>query len=387
MGSMATIASSLEAMAEDLKTRPEPSPLVAWPALATAVMQVAPAVSKLRARHFILKLRNLIDDAQLEEDNPFEEKLIHAVALETVAFEALDNGLSEESDLYQTAGEIVQRLKEEACEYDKEHFDDLPDDEDIVNDDEAKQPEDGKIELNVSYRVIRKRQRRASLTMSPDEVNKKWLLLQPSINTEYFYNTLTGDSQDTQPAFAAVVRATANNLRDIDPFLHKVIILQNRIRSWLCRKRLDSVRIQKLLRNAIVEARRTRDSKKLLEAIHSALDNGLDDESDVYFEAGALIEALEDEDTTTSVEARGGMEWTKMWDAKSQKYYYCNVVTLESSFIEPGDYDPELDTGIHSLPQRMQKLLMVQSAMRRVLRKIRISLIATSRPCTASTIQ
>lgn len=383
---MRTIANELIAMMTDLEQRPEPKPLNQWPNLAEISKQVNPTVAKLRSRCSVLNLRTMIDDAQLEETNPFEEKVVTSVKLERAAFEALDTGLDEESELYQTAGEIVQRLKQDAREYDQENFDVMPDDADILNDKEAEQPEEGTIETNVSYRVIRLRQRRASLTMAPEEVAKKWLRIKPSVHTEYFYNSITGASQDTHPSLAEVVCSSKAHLRTVDPFLFKVILLQNMIRSWLCRKRLDSVRVQKMLRDAILEARQTRDATKLLEAIHKALEQGLDDESDVYFEAGGLIEALEDDDTQQTVKARGGMEWTRMWDASSKKlqFYYLNVATLETRYTKPEDYIEELDKGIQSLPKRVQRLLTAQSAVRNALRKLRLAVVI-SRPTTAAT--
>ena len=103
-------------------------------------------------------------------------------------------------------------------------------------------------------------------------------------------------------------------LKELDPFLHKVITIQKIVRSHITRRRVASERTQRKLEQAIRTVRRNRNAQQLLEAIQEALEQGIDDESDVYFEAGELIQALEDPDTADVVASRGGMEWTKMWD-------------------------------------------------------------------------
>ena len=104
-----------------------------------------------------------------------------------------------------------------------------------------------------------------------------------------------------------------------------------------------------------------------------------------YFEAGELIEALEDEDTADVVSRRGGMEWTRMWDGSKQSYYYYNIATNESRFDEPAEYDASLDEGVENLPKRLKTVLALQVIIRKVVQKWNIA--RTFREAAATKIQ
>ena len=90
------------------------------------------------------------------------------------------------------------------------------------------------------------------------------------------------------------VRKTTDGLALFDPFLNTVIKLQRNIRGWLSKRRMAAVRTQLRLKKVLREVRQSRDIEYLQEAIHEALEDGLDDECDVYFEAGELLELLEE---------------------------------------------------------------------------------------------
>ena len=156
-----------------------------------------------------------------------------------------------------------------------------------------------------------------------------------------------------------------------------MITIQKIVRSHITRRRVASERTQRKLEQAIRTVRRNRNAQQLLEAIQEALEQGIDDESDVYFEAGELIQALEDPDTADVVASRGGMEWTKMWDGTDSagtSVYFYNLKTNETVKEQPDGYDASLDAleGTNRvLPRRVQVVLRMQKVLRAMLQGFR----------------
>eukprot|EP00750_Incisomonas_marina_P030780 INCI7654.3.p1 GENE.INCI7654.3~~INCI7654.3.p1 ORF type:complete len:680 (+),score=158.09 INCI7654.3:5313-7352(+) len=390
--------------AEGSTAGPDVSDSIALPPkLAAQITEARRVATMLQTRASIVHLRFLVDEGGLESSTPYGEKTVTARAVELAIFAALDVGLGEESELYESAGALVDELTAAAEAFaleqlaNDDHDDDLlafPDAGDDVplSDDEGLEgvkPFNPNMSKRLSFTDVRKVQRRNTLHKSDAEVAAHWVKVQSTASEHYFYNVATGKVQDSAPGDVEQVHEAfpLQNLKKVDPFLHNVILVQKIIRGQISRRRIESTRAERLLQKAIVIARRTRRVEGLLEAIHEALDKGLDDESDVYFEAGELMEALEDEDTAAMVEQRGGMEWTKMWDAGKKSYFYYNVVTNVSVTEVPADYDPARDTGAETLPKRIKTVLSLQTVFRGILRRWRASRAFVDSNSAATRIQ
>ena len=336
----------------------------------------------LLTRSSIAHLRLLVDEADLESSTPYEEKTVTAKQIEDAIFLALDHGLDEESELYEAAGQLAENLSEEAELYEQEKLEGSFDDSDTDEPELSVKVDD----KNAGYQQVRKLQRRNSIVKSQADVASSWLRIQTTATSHYYYNAETGQSENELPSepddLHEVVQKPAPlvELRQKVPFLYSVILLQKVIRGFISKRRIERDKCEHNLRVAIDEVRKTRDVNRLLEAIHTALDEGIDDESDVYFEAGELMEALDDADTVSAVEKRGGMEWTKMWDPAHSTYYYLNVATNETRSTPPDQYDSNLDLGVESLPRRVRLLLSLQTTLRRVARRWRLASQTSPRP-------
>ena len=173
----------------------------------------------LVTRGSIVKLRFLVDEGGLETSTPFEEKSVTAKAVEQAIFAALDAGLNEESQLFVSAGELVDQLRGEAEAHALAKLDQSDHDEEqdfpgvgVGGRDGEDQGADGRgsgsgahtpelmpaLSLN-SFEAVRRYQRRNSTTKPAAEVAGLWVRVQPSIGTCYFYNVATGKTQDESP--------------------------------------------------------------------------------------------------------------------------------------------------------------------------------------------
>ena len=186
---------------------------------------------------------------------------------------------------YISAGELADQLTEAAREHDRQASKAMLEEDDFDEDEsDGNATEEAGKTVPISYKATRKHQRRASLHKSAVEVADQWVVLQHTSTSRYYYNSATGQTQTERPTVLSGEIRTTHPLSGVllfDPFLFKVITLQKNVRRWLYAKKLEAAKTEMKLKKAIQDARRTRNAGALLEAINDALDNGLDDESDV----------------------------------------------------------------------------------------------------------
>jgi len=221
--------------------------------------------------------------------------------LRSVIFSALDAGLEEDSDLYHHAGELMEQIAE-------------------------------------------------------DEREQKFEEAEQLFMTKQLEAT-----QRRQEAVANMSDGFQHGNERI-PRLKAAVHIQKMWRGRKAFREFQQKKVQLALEAAIREARRTRDSAGLMRAIEHALDQGLDDESEVYFEAGEIVMALDDESTQQVVE-ENGTEWVKFWDSIRHDYYYLNVVTNETSWEIPEGAE-NATSGKMNLPPRLKVMLKLQAWLR-----------------------
>ena len=96
---MGQIATQLTAFLKDSK--PQVDSLFAGnTAILDEFADATKLAPRLRQRFAILTLRQLVDDGQLEEYAPYEEKTVKHTQIQQAIFDAIEAGLGEESELY-----------------------------------------------------------------------------------------------------------------------------------------------------------------------------------------------------------------------------------------------------------------------------------------------
>jgi len=71
-----------------------------------------------------------------------------------------------------------------------------------------------------------------------------------------------------------------------------------------------------------------------------------------------------DDKSTKQVAEENGTEWIKFWDSTQHKNYYLNMVTNETSWEVPEDFDDSVPAAKIKLPVRLQIMLKLQAWLR-----------------------
>lgn len=170
----------------------------------------------------------------------------------------------------------------------------------------------------------------------------------------YWYNTITEATSFTRPeGYTTPRRAPGKGgskwcirstiLANMPPRLRATLMIQSAVRGWEGRRKAHVQMAEHNLKEALKVAKETKDRAALLQAIQTALENGMDDDCDTYYEAGILLDDLEhgtenaSEESTTDRSLLSGDSYN---DADIDKFLY-GELDLEDDAKDPSATDDD----------------------------------------------